>query len=147
MGAVVSRIGKRNGGWTRVRTGDTRIFSPLLYQLSYPATSALWRASNYAQLDSPGKPFSESLHGRGFHPKILSSSNHTAMPTYIYETIPKKKGQKPKRFEVVQKMKDKPLKKHPKTGEPVQRVITGGCGGVFHGPSIMSMNVPRSRSK
>jgi predicted nucleic acid-binding Zn ribbon protein len=33
------------------------------------------------------------------------------MPTYIYETIPKKKGQKPKRFEMVQKMKDKPLKK------------------------------------
>ena len=31
---------KRNGGWTRVRTGDTRIFSPLLYQLSYPATTA-----------------------------------------------------------------------------------------------------------
>ena len=69
------------------------------------------------------------------------------MPTYIYETIPKKKGQKPKRFEMVQKMKDKPLKKHPKTGEPVQRVITGGCGVVFHGPSIMSMKVPRSRSK
>jgi hypothetical protein len=25
------------GGWSRDRTGDTRIFSPLLYQLSYPA--------------------------------------------------------------------------------------------------------------
>ena len=37
--------------------------------------------------------------------------------------------------------------RNPKTGEPVQRVITGGCGVVFHGPSIMSMNVPRSRSK
>ena len=24
-------------GWNRDRTGDTRIFSPLLYQLSYPA--------------------------------------------------------------------------------------------------------------
>ena len=89
----------------------------------------------------------ESLHGPGFLPRIPSSSKHIVMPTYIYETIPKKKGAKPKRFEVVQKMKDKPLKKHPKTGEPVQRVITGGCGVVFHGPSIMSMNVPRSRSK
>ena len=67
------------------------------------------------------------------------------MPTYIYQTIPKKKGQKPKRFELVQSMKDKPLKKHPETGEPVERVITGGCGVVFHGPSIMSMNVPRGR--
>ena len=26
-----------NGGETRIRTGDTRIFSPLLYQLSYLA--------------------------------------------------------------------------------------------------------------
>gem|GEM_PF-5125531 len=29
----------KNGGWRRNRTADTRIFSPLLYQLSYPATS------------------------------------------------------------------------------------------------------------
>ncbi len=28
---------KLNGGWTRNRTRDTRIFSPLLYRLSYPA--------------------------------------------------------------------------------------------------------------
>ena len=27
----------KNGGWGRNRTGDTRIFSPLLYRLSYPA--------------------------------------------------------------------------------------------------------------
>ena len=27
----------KGSGWTRNRTGDTRIFSPLLYQLSYPA--------------------------------------------------------------------------------------------------------------
>ena len=31
--------GNKNGGWRRNRTADTRIFSPLLYQLSYPATS------------------------------------------------------------------------------------------------------------
>ena len=28
----------KNGGGTRNRTGDTRIFSPLLYRLSYPTT-------------------------------------------------------------------------------------------------------------
>ena len=28
---------KKRGGWTQNRTGDTRIFNPLLYQLSYPA--------------------------------------------------------------------------------------------------------------
>ncbi len=30
---------KLKRGWTRDRTGDTRIFSPLLYLLSYPALS------------------------------------------------------------------------------------------------------------
>lgn len=48
------------------------------------------------------------------------------MPTYIYETIPAK-GKKPKRFEVWQLMKDAALTKHPKTGEPVRRIITGGA--------------------
>jgi hypothetical protein len=28
-----------NGAWGRIRTTDTRIFSPLLYQLSYPGQS------------------------------------------------------------------------------------------------------------
>ncbi len=28
------RVG--NGAWGRIRTTDTRIFNPLLYQLSYP---------------------------------------------------------------------------------------------------------------
>ncbi|MEC8928862.1 MAG: zinc ribbon domain-containing protein [Verrucomicrobiota bacterium] len=69
------------------------------------------------------------------------------MPTYTYETIPQKKGERPRQFEVVQKMKDPPLKKHPDTGQPCKRIITGGCGVVFHGPSIMSMNVPSRRKK
>ena len=30
--------GTKNGGRTQNRTGDTGIFSPLLYRLSYPAT-------------------------------------------------------------------------------------------------------------
>ena len=33
-----SDIEKGSGGWTQNRTGDTRIFNPLLYQLSYPAS-------------------------------------------------------------------------------------------------------------
>ncbi len=48
------------------------------------------------------------------------------MPTYEYETIPKKDGQEPKLFEVVQRMTDEPLTEHPETGEPVRRVISGG---------------------
>src|SRR3569623_25047 len=46
------------------------------------------------------------------------------MPTYVYETIGKKK----RRFEVKQSMQDAPLTKDPETGEPVQRVISGGFG-------------------
>ena len=31
---------KRDGAWGRIRTTDTRIFNPLLYQLSYPGQGA-----------------------------------------------------------------------------------------------------------
>ncbi|MDI1320381.1 MAG: zinc ribbon domain-containing protein [bacterium] len=50
------------------------------------------------------------------------------MATYVYETIPRAAGDTPRRFEVVQSMKDAPLQAHPETGEPVKRVITGGYG-------------------
>lgn len=50
------------------------------------------------------------------------------MATYVYETIPQIEGEKPKRFEVRQSMKDEALTRHPDTGEPVRRVITGGVG-------------------
>ena len=45
------------------------------------------------------------------------------MPTYVYETVPTDGG-KPTRFEVVQRITEPALTKHPETGEPVQRVIT-----------------------
>ena len=64
------------------------------------------------------------------------------MATYIYETIPQKKGQKPRRFEVQQSMKDDALTHDPETGEPVKRIITGGTGNIFNGTSILSMNNP-----
>ena len=67
------------------------------------------------------------------------------MAIYIYETIPRKPKDKPRRFEVEQKMSDATLKTDPKTGQPVRRVITGGSGLVTHGASILSMKVPRSR--
>ncbi len=50
------------------------------------------------------------------------------MATYVYETVPQIQGEKPKRFEVRQSMKDDALTRHPDTGEPVRRVITGGAG-------------------
>lgn len=52
------------------------------------------------------------------------------MATYIYETVPADPSKPRRRFEVKQSMKDAPLTQDPETGEPVQRVITGGYGFV-----------------
>ena len=68
------------------------------------------------------------------------------MATYVYETIPSKKGERPRRFEVQQKMSDPPLEKDPETGKPCKRIIVGGSGWVTHGASIMSMNVKGGKS-
>ncbi|MBJ06253.1 MAG: hypothetical protein CMO40_03925 [Verrucomicrobiaceae bacterium] len=61
------------------------------------------------------------------------------MATYVYETIPEKADEKPRRFEVQQKMTDPPLTHDPDSGLPVKRIITGGSGIVTHGTSILSM--------
>ncbi len=50
------------------------------------------------------------------------------MTTYIYETIPRRPGEAPVQFEVLQSMKDAALTRHPDTGQPVRRVISGGFG-------------------
>ncbi len=65
------------------------------------------------------------------------------MATYVYETVPQKKGQKPKRFEYVQKMTDPALTHDPESGLPVKRVIIGGSGNIMRGTGILSMNNPR----
>lgn len=66
------------------------------------------------------------------------------MATYIYETIPQKRGQQPRQFEYQQKMSDPALTHDPETGEPVRRVITGGSL-ITRGTSILSMNKPKRR--
>jgi predicted nucleic acid-binding Zn ribbon protein len=50
------------------------------------------------------------------------------MATYVYETIPAKSGEKPDQFEIQQSMKDAPLTRHPQTGQPIRRLISGGLG-------------------
>ena len=60
---------------------------------------------------------------------------NAAMPTYIYETTDESKPAH--RFEIQQSMKDEPLKKHPETGEPIRRLISGGLGYMAKG------NAPR----
>ncbi len=50
------------------------------------------------------------------------------MPTYVYETIPQQPGDAVTQFEIKQSMRDEPLTKHPETGAPVRRLISGGYG-------------------
>jgi predicted nucleic acid-binding Zn ribbon protein len=56
------------------------------------------------------------------------------MPTYIYETI----SPTPERFEVRQGFDDPVLTAHPRTGEPVRRVISGGLAVLRGTPSADS---------
>ena len=58
------------------------------------------------------------------------------MPIYVYETIKATGGKPLRRFEVEQRMADKPLKVDPKTGEAVRRVISGGYGVLVRGGSV-----------
>ena len=44
------------------------------------------------------------------------------MPIYVYRVI-REDGQPGEKFEIRQSIHDKPLTKHPDTGEPVKRVI------------------------
>ncbi len=43
------------------------------------------------------------------------------MPTYVYQVISEDDSEG-EIFEVIQKMSDKPLTRHPETGEPVRRI-------------------------
>lgn len=67
------------------------------------------------------------------------------MPTYIYETIPAVAAEKPRRFEVFQKMSDEPLTVDPETGMPVRKIITGGIGlklGVLKRSTVIDKKSP-----
>lgn len=50
------------------------------------------------------------------------------MPTYLYQTLPTLPGATPRRFEVKQSIREAPLTHDPESGEPVERIITGGRG-------------------
>lgn len=47
------------------------------------------------------------------------------MLTYVYETLPRP-GKPVRRYEILQSIKDAPLKKHPETGEAIRRCIVMG---------------------
>lgn len=50
------------------------------------------------------------------------------MPTYLYQTLPSAPETTPRRFEFKQSISEPPLTHDPESGEPVERVITGGRG-------------------
>lgn len=50
------------------------------------------------------------------------------MAVYLYQTIPVRDGEPVRTYEIRQSMKDAALSRHPETGEPIRRVITGGLG-------------------
>jgi predicted nucleic acid-binding Zn ribbon protein len=77
-------------------------------------------------------------------PSPSAVAYYFGMATYVYETIPKKRGQTPRQFEVEQKMSDPALTHDPKTGLPVRRIIIGGSL-ITRGTSILSMNKPKRR--
>jgi predicted nucleic acid-binding Zn ribbon protein len=56
------------------------------------------------------------------------------MPIYVYQTTDPKKPART--FELKQGMNDKPLRRDPKTGEAVRRVISTGYGVLVRGKSI-----------
>jgi len=55
------------------------------------------------------------------------------MPIYVYQVI-RPDGEEGETFEVEQSMKDEPLAKHPRTGEPVRRV--------YQSPNLASKYTP-----
>jgi predicted nucleic acid-binding Zn ribbon protein len=65
------------------------------------------------------------------------------MTTYVYETISDKKGAKVKHYEFRQSMLDAALSRHPETGEPIRRVVSGGYGILKSGSSAPAPAAPR----
>jgi hypothetical protein len=66
--------GKRGSGWGRNRTADTRIFSPLLCQLSYPAVASTLRQEvHYASFPKSGKRL---LFSCGTGTTVVGSGRH-----------------------------------------------------------------------
>ncbi|MFM8982965.1 MAG: zinc ribbon domain-containing protein [Spartobacteria bacterium] len=60
------------------------------------------------------------------------------MATYTYETIPREADEPVRTYEIQQSMRDAAFTRHPETGEPIRRVITGGLGIMTSGKNSSS---------
>lgn len=64
------------------------------------------------------------------------------MATYTYETIPGTADEPVRIYEIHQSMRDAALTRHPETGEPIRRIITGGLGIMTSGKGSSQSPVP-----
>ncbi len=64
------------------------------------------------------------------------------MPVYVYETMAGRG--RSRRYEIRQSIHEDALARHPETGEPIRRVITGGLGALTKPRSGMR-EVPMAR--
>jgi arsenite-transporting ATPase len=74
----------------------------------------------------------------------INAQHKLDMTTYVYEPVRPKSSKKPRYFEIKQNMEDKPLKKHPETGEPIRRVVLGGFGVLSSKPTTTKSKPPGS---
>lgn len=76
---------------------------------------------------------------------LWNQISENLVPTYVYETNPSEPDEKPRRFEVFQRMSDDALTVHPETGQSVRRIITGGIGlklGVLKRSTVVDKKSP-----
>ncbi len=78
------------------------------------------------------------------------STGRIVMPTYVYETIPTRHGEKLRRFEFQQSMKDKALVRHPDTGQPIPPDPSPAASGsmkIRSAPSGRNRSVHRTAAR
>lgn len=74
--------------------------------------------------------------------RVVRRADSFRVAVYVYETVPSRAGEPVRTYEIRQSMKDAALAKHPETGEPIRRVITGGLGIMTSSKGASSQSVP-----
>lgn len=74
--------------------------------------------------------------------RAVRPADSLRMALYVYKTVPSRGGEPERTYEIRQSMKDEALTKHPETGEPIRRVITGGLGIMTSSKGASSQPAP-----
>jgi len=118
------------GGWS-MNGGSPLMLAPFIGRNATWPTRRCPRqcaTSRQRRLKSGSASFTEIQRlPRGLAKEDIHLKNRLkTMPTYVYETIPRDSSEEPERFEIRQRITEPALKKHPLSGKPVRRVISGG---------------------